>query len=170
MRTQQEEEKHLSLLLQLQVGFCIGGYALSDRVPTAWHVSFLPSDASPPSPTEVPNYDPRFWGAPNYFLRLADGSDPNFRQELLMSPFWKGSEQDLLSIVGRYALGHQPLPILDAVDYVYTSISTTIKALKFSNLPQICGGPIEIGVITADRPFRWVQHKEFDAAIMGGGT
>ena len=42
------------------------------------------------------------------------------------------------------------------------------KAMKFSDLPQICGGPIEIAVITSDRRFRWVKHKTWDAAIMEG--
>jgi hypothetical protein len=57
------------------------------------------------------------------------------------------------------------LPIRDAIDFVHSSIYSTIKALKFSQFPQVCGGPIEIAVITSDRPFRWVRHKRFDAAI-----
>ena len=170
IRTEAEEDQYLNLASQLIVGFCIGGYVASDRRPTAWHVTFGPSDAVPPTGIEVLNYDPRFWGAPNYFLRLVDGSDPLFRQAVSNSPYWTGTHQDLMNIAGKFALGHQALPIRDAIDYVYTCISSTIKALKFSNLPQICGGPIEIAVITADRPFRWVRHKEFDAAIMDGGT
>jgi hypothetical protein len=65
-------------------------------------------------------------------------------------------------------LSHAILPIRDAIDFVYTCIYSTIKALKFSSLQQICGGPIEIAIITTDRPFRWVRHKAFDAAISEG--
>ena len=86
--------------------------------------------------------------------RLMEGSDRSFREEILNSPHWVGTAADLSAIVEKCALGHGILPIRDAVDFVYSSISSTIKALKFSNLPQICGGPIEIAVITADRPFR----------------
>jgi hypothetical protein len=33
---------------------------------------------------------------------------------------------------------------------------------------MVCGGPIEIAVISSDRKFRWVRHKEWDAAIAEG--
>jgi hypothetical protein len=36
---------------------------------------------------------------------------------------------------------------------------STIKAMKFSNFPQTCGGPIEIAVISSDRRFRWCQRR-----------
>ncbi|HVC94682.1 MAG TPA: hypothetical protein VND64_13365 [Pirellulales bacterium] len=36
--------------------------------------------------------------------------------------------------------------------------------MKFSQFRPYCGGPIEIGVISSDRKFRWVTHKEFDIA------
>lgn len=69
------------------------------------------------------------------------------------------------------AHGLQPrakLPMRDAIDYVHSAIYCTIKAMKFSMGPQVCGGPIEIGVITSDRRFRWVRHKPWDAAIEDG--
>lgn len=56
------------------------------------------------------------------------------------------------------------LPIREAIDFVHACIASTIKAMKFSSLAQICGGPIEIAVITSDRRFRWVRHKKW--AIM----
>jgi len=56
----------------------------------------------------------------------------------------------------------------DAIDYVHSAIYCTIKAMKFSTGAQVCGGPIEIAVITSDRKFRWVRHKPWDAAIEDG--
>jgi hypothetical protein len=52
-----------------------------------------------------------------------------------------------------------------AVDWIHPSINTTIKSLKFSHLAPVCGGPIEVTVITTDRTFRWVRHKELDSAL-----
>jgi len=46
---------------------------------------------------------------------------------------------------------------------------TINKAMKFSHMAPVCGGPVEIAVITTDRKFRWVRHKKFDAAIGEGG-
>jgi hypothetical protein len=61
------------------------------------------------------------------------------------------------------------LPIREAIDFVHACVSSTIKAMKFStSLAQICGGPIEIAVITTDRRFRWVRHKDWDVAIAEG--
>jgi len=81
---------------------------------------------------------------------------------------WNGSRVDLDAIIAKFALQHAILPIRDAIDFVHSCIHSTIKALKFSQLSQSCGGPIEIAVITMDRTFRWVRHKQFDAAIMDG--
>ena len=86
--------------------------------------------------------------------------------EILNSGKWSGTEQDLLEIVGRgFLTPPSNLPIREAIDYLYAEIFTTIKAMKFSQLAPICGGPIEIAVITTDRPFRWVCHKELSRAI-----
>ena len=68
-------------------------------------------------------------------------------------------------------MSHQPgedvfrsvLP--EAIDWVHTVIYTTIKAMKFSHYVPICGGPIEIALISSDRKFRWVRHKRFDEAL-----
>jgi hypothetical protein len=60
------------------------------------------------------------------------------------------------------------LPIREAIDWVYASIYPSIKTMKFSHLAPVCGGPVEIAVITTDRPFRWVRHKKLDAAILQG--
>ena len=82
---------------------------------------------------------------------------------------WTGTETELIKTLGEFNLGVQAnLPIRDAIDFVYSAIHQTIKALKFSRLNQICGDPIEIAVITTDRKFRWVRHKEWQAAIMEG--
>jgi hypothetical protein len=100
--------------------------------------------------------------------RLIIGADPNLRSAILASGNWSGTEAELDGLMVQQRLSHAILPIRDAIDFVYTCIYSTIKALKFSSLQQICGGPIEIAIITTDRPFRWVRHKAFDAAISEG--
>jgi len=76
----------------------------------------------------------------------------------------------LLDLAAPYRLA-QPfdLPIREAIDWVYSSIYTTSQAMKFSHLAPVCGGPVEVAVITTDRPFRWVRHKKLDAGIAHGG-
>jgi hypothetical protein len=97
------------------------------------------------------------------------GCDDSLKADLLGSGKWSGTPADLDALVAHHTIAHPIiLPMRDAIDFVHSCISTTIKSLKFSNLSQICGGPIEMAVITADRPFRWVRHKSWDSAISEG--
>ena len=34
---------------------------------------------------------------------------------------------------------------------------------KFSHLVPVCGGPVEVAVVTTDQPFRRVRQKTLDA-------
>jgi hypothetical protein len=98
--------------------------------------------------------------------RLILGADDTLKENIVKSGKWAGTDAELSAIFAKETLGHAILPIREAVDFLHTCIYSTIKALKFSNLFQICGGPIELAVITTDRRFRWVRHKSWDAAIL----
>lgn len=166
-RTEDEEKLYRQLRLGLVVGFCLGGCLKSDRIPGAFEVIFDPLQG-PPKPTPIPAGSVRCWGTPKIFDRLINAADGDLKQSILNSGNWIGTEADLNALVAQHALAHPTLPIRDAIDFVHACISSTIKALKFSRYSQTCGGPIEIAVITTDRPFRWVRHKDWDVAIMEG--
>ena len=100
--------------------------------------------------------------------RLIHACDDNVKESIVSSENWTGSRSDLDQLVAKHALSHPAVPIRDAIDFVHACIFSTIKAFKFSNLSQICGGPIEVAVITTDRQFRWVKHKKWDTAIYDG--
>jgi hypothetical protein len=167
MRTA-EEEREFQQLLGLSVGFCLGGYVLPDRQPYAYVMGFEPL-ASKPTPTALQPVG-GFWGAPNFIQRLIFGWDERLRDDILASNKWGGSPGELDKLLSQHRLEHPTLPIRDAIDFVHACIHSTIKAHKFSNLSQICGGPIEIAVIRTDRRFRWVRHKGWDAAITEGAN
>lgn len=163
----ESEEREFDALMGNYVGFCIGGYCTPDREPEAYKVEIYPTDTAKPIPSKVNGLE--FWGAPNFILRSLLGFDTRLVQHVMKSGKWTGTLQELLGVLGKENLSVPAnLPIRDAIDFVYSSIHQTIKALKFSNLNQICGGPIEIAVVTTDRKFRWVRHKEWQAAIMEG--
>lgn len=164
-RTEGEETEHRNLTQNLYVGFCIGGYVLPDREPQAFEVNFFPHLAAPPIPSAV---NIGFWGAPNFILRLLNGWDHGLKDAIMNSGNWTGSEPDLIAELNKSALQVGMSTLRDAIDFVYSSIHSTIKALKFSDLNQVCGGPIELAVISTDRRFRWVRHKKWDSAITDG--
>lgn len=139
--TPDEQSLYESLRFNLFVGFCVAGYWLPDRRPRAFQVLVDPIDGA--KIMEVPQ-GYWYWGAPNMISRLIFGSDSSLRQSILNSGKWNGTPAELDQVLQSQALAHPILPIRDAVDFVHSCIYSTIKAMKFSNLFQICGGPIEV--------------------------
>jgi hypothetical protein len=165
-RTEDEEKQFQQLKQRLVVGFCIAGYVLPSRTPHAFEIVFDPLQGKPTPQSRNGQW---FWGAPNMINRLLKGCDDVFMQRILASGKWAGSPTDLLALIQQQTLTHPIVPIRDAIDFTHACILSTIKAFKFSGLSPICGGPIEIAVITTDRRFRWVRHKRWDTAITEGG-
>jgi hypothetical protein len=163
-RSAQEELLFNNLRETFTAGFCIGGYVLPDRTPSAFELIFDPIGQKP-VPTAIAYASHKFWGVPNIFRRLINGCDDAMMDSIVKSGKWAGTRAELDAIASQFRLAHPQVPIRDAIDFVHTGIMTTIKAMKFSNFSQVCGGPVEIAVITSDRKFRWVTHKEWDTAI-----
>lgn len=164
------EESAIAMVKDFSAGFCIGGWAPPDRTPVACEVRI--SLEGSPRVEDIGMGVLQFWGAPNIFRRVLHGIDWGSLDDILEaehpdgSRMWTGTEEELYDRVFARALRVSPgLPIREAVDLVHFSIQTTIKALKFSDFEPTCGGPIEVATITSDRSFRWVRHKDFDAAI-----
>ena len=103
---------------------------------------------------------------PNIVDRVILGIDPNAFSEICNSDLWHGGPEELIELVKGSMLGTpSQLPLREAIDWVYSSIYTTIKSMKFSHMPPVCGGPVEVALVTSDRPFRWVKHKSLDEAV-----
>lgn len=161
----EDEEKEYNRLRSLAGGFCLGGRIATKRQPEAYAITYSPEMDSPK--IEQLEYDrPRFWGVPNLMHRLIVGTDDPLIYRILNSGKWNGTSQDLIDIIkpGVLTIPGQ-LPIREAVDWVFAAIFITIKAVKFSKMPPICGGPVEIAVVTTDRGFRWVRHKRMDEVL-----
>lgn len=149
MRTKLEEEQFSALSAGLLTGFCIGGYTLPDRTPAAFEIIFKPTLSAKPAPTAL-RMGHAFWGAPNMIQRLIFGGDDALKESVMNSGKWTGSRSELDNLFLQHTLAHPIIPIRDAIDFVHACIYSTIKAYKFSSLSQICGGPVELAVITTD--------------------
>lgn len=168
-RTSDEEEEWEGLRRNLVAGFCIGGYLQATRLPGAFEITIQAAAVAAPVPVQIGMNTHRFWGAPSMTHRLIFGCDSAFLDRLTNSPKWTGTAAELHEIIAPGVLNHPVLPIRDAIDFIHTCIYSTIKSMKFSAMPQVCGGPIELAVVTTDRKFRWVRHKEWDAAVWENG-
>lgn len=168
-RTDQEQSELEFWKGTLSVGFCLGGRWGRSRRVEAWQVIFDPLLNSGPVPTCLPSGTPVYWGCPNLIERVTFGIDGILFRGILESGKWGGTPEELWDLVkGGVLSPPSELPIREAIDLVHAEIYTTIKAMKFSHLAPICGGPIEIAVVTTDRPFRWVCHKRLSRAIAEG--
>jgi len=161
------EWDELSQLLNLfSGGYCLAGRLTNDRECEAYEILWGPH-LDQPQIDRLPNEAPLMWGVPHMMQRLIFGFDEQVLTHILASGKWNGTPQELTELVQSQQL-IQPnhLPIREAIDWVHTIIHTTIRGTKFAKWPHWCGGPVEIAVITTDRPFRWVCHKPLKAAVI----
>jgi len=166
-RPEADENELNFLMANFGGGFCLGGCCGTDRMPRAFEIVYHLGVSQPPEPRSLVAGNANFWGCPNIKQRLLFGVDFGILEAIERHEKWSGSTDDLIQLVAPFRLA-QPfdLPIREAIDWVYTSIYTTSQAMKFSHLAPVCGGPVEVAVVTTDRPFRWVRHKPLDAAIL----
>lgn len=162
---------------QNYVGYYVGGWDPGTHIPSCFQLDL--SRGQEPRITALPQGNCSFSGAPQFFSRVFRGYDQRLQGQLLTeltrrlphSPDQPGIEaifNDAFQAASRplLAAGYQDLPIREAIDFVYSYLHITVKALKFSFGAPTAGGPIEIGFITSDRKFRWVRHKSFASAII----
>lgn len=167
--TPEEKAEVLAYAELLRVGFCIGGVTPPNLRPAAFEVEFAPTDINIPTPVALPMGAAIFRGVPSLVSRILFGIDPALFDAIVASPHWTGSVKGLMDVVEPFVLGQPPmLPLRDSIDWIYSCIQSTIKGVKFSPWAPMCGGPVEIAVITSDRPFRWIRHKSLDAAVQDG--
>jgi hypothetical protein len=153
----------------LKVGFCLGGVTPPNLRPAAFELEFGPADTAVPAPIALPMGEAIFRGVPSLVSRILYGIDPGLFEAIAASEHWTGGQKGLMEIIEPFVLGQPPmLPLRDAIDWIYSCIQGTIKGVKFSPWAPMCGGPVEIAVVTSDRAFRWVRHKSLDAAIYDG--
>ncbi len=158
---QELENIRYSLSSDLEIGFCIGGCCLPSRSPEA--VKILFNVDGPSEPERVVGYS--FWGAVKPLERTM-GFDTELIGEIASSGKWRGTPEELDALFLKHKLTMPyPMPIREAIDMMHSVVTTTIKMMKFSSAAAVCGGPVELAVITTDRPFRWVKHKDLGAAI-----
>jgi hypothetical protein len=164
--TQHDKEAIKSLHQSLIAGFYFGGHVKASRASQAFIVNLDPIATAPPLPVEIPRNMPAFAGAPNILERLLNGIDRAIYSSILKSGKWNGKQDELDAIIAPHGLHPRAdIPFREAIDWIYSSIFVTIKAMKFSTARPTCGGPIELAVISADRHFRWVCHKGLDQAL-----
>lgn len=159
----EDVERAKAALENKLLGFCIGGHWLPDREPRAYEVLFHADLRDAPMPRPVNAME--FWGARLFVYRVL-GVEVSPVRPIMDSGKWTGSAPELEALLtaGRTPLTN-PLPLRETVDALHALLHMTIKVMKFTSIPPVCGGHIELAAITTDRRFRWVRHKSLGAAL-----
>jgi hypothetical protein len=157
------------------VGYYLGGWDPESHAPSCFKIEVTKDNRmiNPLSPGLC-----SFSGNPQFFTRVFRGFDPrlpdNLRNEIKSLFPAGGLPPEFDENFGRafekasaplVAAGHKDLPIREAIDFIYSYLHITVKAMKFSFGASVAGGPIEVGFVSTDRRFRWVRHKKFSSAI-----
>jgi hypothetical protein len=158
------------------VGYYLGGWNLKTHEPSCFKVEVQQTGTKL---EELPLGLCSFSGNPVFFTRVFRGFDPRLQERLRVeikrlfpqdnvptnfdAIFDRAFEDASVPLV---AAGHKDLPIREAIDFVYSYLHITVKAMKFSFGAPVAGGPIEIGFVSTDRHFRWVRHKSFASAML----
>ena len=156
------------------VGYYLGGWNPGTHEPACCHIGFKKGKGEV-TPLQLGLCS--FSGNASFFTRVFRGFDPGLQDALReklknsISAKWDGDFDGIFNKAFEEAVapfitaGFQDLPIREAIDFIYSYLHITVKAVKFKYGPPSCGGPIEVGFISTDRRFRWVRHKPFYSAI-----
>jgi len=142
-------------------GLALGGYVLPDRTPRAVIIRYR-SQEHAPIVEEAERGRPYFFGCPDIFDRIFWGYDSRLKQRIV-ERYGEAVFREMTSDLPLR--GVRELPVREAANYVYFLCYATTQAYRYKYGAPVCGGAIEVALITADRRFRWIHHKRMDSAI-----
>jgi hypothetical protein len=147
------------------LGIFVGGFSSRKFFPDEYMCEFpgtkRPTVRRPNLPGGRPQFGADWFGQPDALTRLVKGRDLSAIQELVnrgADP--KIVKQWLDDNVGELPLVFDGMPIQDAVDFANYAVQVTIGRFRFAVGPPLCGGDIDIAVITPDS-FEWAQRKRW---------
>ena len=108
-----------------------------------------------------PDFGADWFGQTDALTRLVKGFDGPALSELIR----RGADQAIVQkwvddSVSELRLVFDGMPIQDAVDFANYAVQVTIGRFRFGIGPPVCGGDIDIAVITPDA-FEWAERKRW---------
>jgi hypothetical protein len=147
------------------MGLLIGGYSQNEFFSDEYVFEF-PNDADwsevrPNLPDGSPSFGANWYGLTDALQRLYLGYDELALNELVN----RGADLAIIQQWANDSVGALPLvfdgmPLQDAIDFAEYSVQVVIGRFRFAQGPPLCGGDIDIAVVTPDA-FRWAQRKEW---------
>jgi hypothetical protein len=145
------------------LGILIAGYGDREFFPEQY-VALLPLEEKlkPARGPGTPEFGANWYGLTDAILRLYKGFAPELRDILIKEKNWLPEDVDNLLSRLEYPVIFDGMPLQDAIDFAVYLIGVVIGRFRFVVGPPVCGGQIDVAVITPGS-FGWVQKKTWRA-------
>ncbi|OPX22814.1 MAG: hypothetical protein B1H03_03430 [Planctomycetales bacterium 4484_113] len=147
------------------IGVLVGGYSYRQFYSELYTFT-LPNGEEldvvrPDKPDGTPSFGVNWFGSGEALTRLIKGFDPKVLDDLVQ----RGIDRDAIERWAKEAVGELPLifdgmPLQDAIDFANFAVQLTIGVCRFRAGPAVCGGQVDIAVITPDN-LHWAQRKQW---------
>lgn len=147
------------------LGFFVGGYSQGQFFSDQYQCGFpnKPSwqEVRPNKKDGSPSFGANWFGQIGAISRLVHGYDRQSVNELVK----RGADKDIVEKwmddhVSELPLIFDGMPIQDAIDFANYAVQLTIGLFRFAVGPPLCGGNVDIAVITPFA-FQWAQRKQW---------
>lgn len=154
------------------LGLFIGGYSkgqfFSDQYECAFPKKPDWKEVRPNKPDGSPGFGANWFGQIAALSRLIHGYDRNGIKELVK----RGADKTIVQKwmddnVAELPLIFDGMPLQDAIDFANYAVQLTIGSFRFSVGVPLCGGNVDIAVITPSA-FQWAQRKQWSIKERGG--
>jgi hypothetical protein len=146
-----------------ELGILVSGYSSGQFFPEQWLFSLPQSTMLTPvrpDKDSKPEFGAQWFGVTDAIVRLHHGRDDRLIGKL--AERFKVTPQEILDLLKEfeYPVIFHGMPLQDAIDYATYMINVVIGRFRFVIGAPLCGGEIDVAVITPNA-FTWVQRKSW---------
>jgi len=148
-----------------RLGLLVGGYSAGEFFADQYVYEFPTSSewqiVRPNKPDGCPSFGANWYGQRDALVRLVKGYDEGGLNELLKRGADKAIVQKWVDDnVSELPLVFDGMPLQDAIEFANYAVQVVIGRFRFALGPPLCGGDIDIAVITPSA-FQWAQRKQW---------
>lgn len=143
------------------LGVLVSGYSSGEFFPEQWQLT-LPGPDEPqelrPDENGKPSFGANWFGMTDAIVRYHWGRDD--RAIDVLAQRFEVPREEIFAILAplQYPVSFEGMPLQDAIDYAEFHVQLTIDRFRFVVGPPLCGGAIDVAVITPNA-FTWVNRK-----------
>jgi hypothetical protein len=155
--------QHVKIESQIPLGMFVGGFSrgrfFADEYAFVIPFDIESRNVSPNLPDGSPNFGAHSYGLNDAITRYTHCYDEQLEEALKSKGFDQKAIQEILEPL-EYKITFSGMPLQDAIDFAVSLVQLTIARYRFVIGPQVCGGEIDVAVLT-NRYFNWVHRKSW---------